>query len=110
MTPARFVDVTDSVGLDDRGYSRDATPVDVNGDGWLDLYVLNMQGHDHYYENVEGRQLIDRSREVFPNTPWGAMGAKVFDYNEDGLLDLYVVDMHSDMSEDIGRSSKRTRS
>jgi hypothetical protein len=30
-------------------------------------------------------------------TPFGGIGAKVFDYNNDGLLDLYIVDMHSDM-------------
>ena len=26
------------------------------------------------------------------------MGLKFFDYNQDGLMDLFVTDMHSDMS------------
>ena len=30
------------------------------------------------------------------------MGIKFFDYNNDGLFDLIVTDMHSDMSDDIG--------
>jgi hypothetical protein len=35
--------------------------------------------------------------KVLGRTPWGGMGATVFDFNNDGRLDLYVVDMHSDM-------------
>src|SRR5262249_2890450 len=30
-------------------------------------------------------------------TPWGGLGARVFDFNNDGKLDLLIVDMHSDM-------------
>ena len=87
------------VQLQDDGWSGAATPFDANDDGWPDLYVLNMQGNDEYYENVEGRLFRRRGREVFPRTPWGAMGIKVFDFDNDGLMDAYVVDMHSDMWE-----------
>lgn len=97
----KFEDVTEATGLEANGWTGDATPIDANNDGWLDLYVLSMQGHDEYYENQEGKSFIRRSREVFPSTPWGAMGVKVLDYNNDGLFDLFVTDMHSDMSEDI---------
>jgi cytochrome oxidase Cu insertion factor (SCO1/SenC/PrrC family) len=95
---AKFVDVTEEVGLHHTGWTGDATPIDVNGDGWPDLYVLNMQGDDEYYENQGGRRFVRKSREVFPKTPWGSMGVKVFDYNNDGKFDLLVTDMHSDMS------------
>ncbi|HEX4628318.1 MAG TPA: CRTAC1 family protein, partial [Gemmatimonadales bacterium] len=37
------------------------------------------------------------TRRYFPKTPWGAMGVKVFDFDGDGRLDLFVTDMHSDM-------------
>jgi cytochrome oxidase Cu insertion factor (SCO1/SenC/PrrC family) len=98
---AKFVDVTREVGLDHTGWTGDATPIDVNGDGWPDLYVLNMQGNNEYYENQGGRRFVRKSREVFPRTPWGAMGVKVFDYNNDGKFDLLVTDMHSDMSATV---------
>ncbi len=94
----KFVDVTKEVGLEHAGWTGDATPIDVNGDGWPDLYVLNMQGNNEYYENQGGRRFVKKSRGVFPQTPWGAMGVKVFDYNNDGKFDLFVTDMHSDMS------------
>lgn len=96
----RFVEVSSEVGLVDKIWSGDASPLDANDDGWPDLYVLNMQGHDEYYENVQGERFVRKSREVFPSTSWGAMGIKVFDFNNDGRLDIYISDMHSDMSVD----------
>ena len=95
----RFVDVSEDARLVDAGWTGDASVIDGNSDGWPDLYVLNMQGQDEYYENVNGQYFVKKSRQVFPNTPWGAMGIKVFDFNNDGLLDIYLTDMHSDMSE-----------
>lgn len=94
----RFVDVSEEMQLIDVSWSGDASPIDVNNDGWPDLYVLNMQGHDEYYENVQGERFEKKSLEVFPNTPWGSMGIKVFDFDNDGKMDVFITDMHSDMS------------
>lgn len=106
----RFQDVTEAMGLIDEGWSGDATPLDVNEDGWLDLYVLNMQGADHYYENQQGASFIDRTRDVFPQTSWGAMGIKAFDFENDGDVDVLVTDMHSDMSKDVGPELEKQKS
>ena len=95
----RFADVSEQVGLTDYGWSGDAHPLDANEDGWMDLYVLNMQGHDEYYENAGGERFIRRGRELFPRTPFGAMGIGVFDYDNDGALDIFVTDMHTDMMD-----------
>lgn len=93
----RFQDATDAMHLASTGWSGDATIVDWNGDGFPDLYVLNMQGQDHYFENDHGKRFVDKTDQYFPKTPWGAMGVKAFDYDNDGLMDLLVTDMHSDM-------------
>ena len=106
----RFVDVSEEMGLQDTGWSGDASPLDVNEDGWPDLYVLDMQGNDRYYENVRGERFVERSRSVFPKTPWGAMGIKSFDYDNDGDMDIFITDMHSDMSEDIGPEREKLKS
>ena len=97
----RFEEVSEKMGIVDEGWSGDANPIDVNRDGWPDLYVLNMQGNDEYYENVEGRKFVKKSRELFPKTPWGSMGIQVFDFDNDGRMDIFLTDMHSDMSEAI---------
>jgi hypothetical protein len=93
----RFQDVTREVGLVDRSWSGDAAVIDVNDDGFPDLYVLNMQGPNHLWLNEGGKRFRDATKTYFPKTPWGAMGVKVFDFDGDGRLDLFVTDMHSDM-------------
>ncbi|MBZ0266867.1 FG-GAP-like repeat-containing protein [bacterium] len=97
----KFADVTQEIGIADSSWTGDATPIDLNGDGWLDVYLLNMQGHDEYYENQGGKRFVKRSREVFPKTPWGAMGVKAFDWNNDGRMDIFVTDMHTDMVDQV---------
>jgi hypothetical protein len=106
----RFVDVSRQTGLVDLSWSGDASVVDVNDDGWPDLYVVNMEGDDQYYENVGGTRFVKKSRQVFPRTSWGSMGIKVFDFNNDGRMDIFVTDMHSDMSEEIGPEREKLKS
>ena len=104
----RFVDVSKRAGLVDVAWTGDASAVDVNDDGWPDPYLVDMQGDDQYYENVGGTSFVRKSRQVFPRTSWGSMGIKVFDFNNDGRLDIFVTDMHSDMSEPTGPSSTKS--
>jgi hypothetical protein len=95
----RFKDVSKEMSLLDGSWSGDATLVDLNRDTFPDLYLVNMQGDNHYYENQGGKGFVEKTPSYFPKTPWGAMGVKFFDYNQDGLIDLFVTDMHSDMTK-----------
>ncbi len=99
MGGLRFKDVSKETGLVDMSWSGDASFSDINLDGYPDLYVLSMQGDDQLYLNVGGTKFEEATAKYFPKTPWGAMGIKFFDYNLDGLMDLYITDMHSDMTE-----------
>jgi hypothetical protein len=94
----KFEDVSAKMGLQHRGWSGDATFCDLNQDGYPELYVLSMSGDDQFYENDRGQRFVEKTSTYFPKTPWGSMGIKFFDYNLDGLMDLYVTDMHSDMT------------
>src|SRR5205823_1954744 len=49
------------------------------------------------YRNNGNGTFTDVTLDVLGRTPWGGVGAKVFDADNDGRLDLFVVDMHSDM-------------
>jgi hypothetical protein len=107
----KFKDVSKEMNLQHRGWSGDASFCDLNQDGYPDLYVLNMQGDDRYYENDRGQRFVEKTAAYFPKTPWGAMGIKFFDYNLDGLMDLFVTDMHSDdrCADQVGKEGLRWR-
>ena len=106
----QFTDVTAEVGLRPNGWCGDATFGDPNSTGFPGLFILNMQGHDHYFENAGGKKFVDKTEQYFPKTPWGAMGVKFFDYDNDGRMDVIITDMHSDMSEAVGPDLEKHKS
>ncbi len=93
-----FTNVSESSGLVHSAWTGEATSFDADGDGRPDLYALSMQGHDELWLNRGDGHFEKKGRDVFPATPWGAMGVKVLDWNGDGRLDLFVADMHTDMA------------
>lgn len=105
----RFEEVAEKVGLVETHWTGDASIVDFNRDGWLDLYFVCMQGHDEYYENREGTHFERKSRDLFPATPWGTMGIKVFDFDNDRLLDLFLTDMHTDMLKNLAPGEEKQK-
>ena len=105
----RFVDVSEQVGLDADGWNGDAVVIDLNEDGWLDLLLTDMQGHDDYYENQGGQRFVDRSREVFPATPFGTMGVQVLDFDNDGSMDIFLTDMHTDMVRKMSPEEEKSK-
>ncbi len=96
----RFEDVTEETGLVADGWNGDPHPADFDEDGFPDLYLIDMQGHDSYFANVGGERFVRRPDAMFPATPFGSMGISIFDFDNDGLQDVYIVDMHTDMFSD----------
>ena len=93
----RFRDVSRDVSLIDRSWSGDALVLDINDDRFPDLYILDMQGGDHVWLNDAGKRFRDATTTYFPERPWGSMGGKVFDFDGDERLDIFVTSMHPDM-------------
>ena len=92
-----FTDVTEVAGLRGRGWAGDVAVFDYDDDGFMDLFVPSMFGRGQLYRNSGHGTFADVTAETLGRTPHGAIGTKVFDYDGDGRLDLFVVDMHSDM-------------
>jgi hypothetical protein len=101
-----FEDVTTKAGVAGRGWAGDAVAFDYDGDGYMDLVVTCMFGRAQLYRNNGNGTFSDVALKVLGKTPWGGMGCRVFDYNNDGRLDLYIVDMHSDMWMGADREHK----
>jgi len=92
-----FSDVTTESGLSGKGWGGDVAAFDYDEDGDLDLLVSNMFGLSQLYRNDGRGHFDDVTREVLRRTSMGAVGCKAFDFDNDGRLDLFIADMHSDM-------------
>ena len=67
---------------------------DFNNDGHQDIYIANdFEGQDFLYRNNGNGTFSDITKQYLPHVPWFSMGADSADINNDGLLDLFVVDM-----------------
>jgi len=92
-----FTDVTEKSGLKGAGWSGDVAVFDYDEDGRLDLLVTNMFGASQLYHNDGNGTFTNVTQKVLGRTSFGAIGCKAFDFNNDGKLDLFITDMHSDM-------------
>lgn len=89
-----FHDVSKQAGILIEGYGHAASIVDINRDGWKDIYVTNdfLTNNILYINNHDGT-FTDRSKEYFKHTSTNSMGQDIEDLNNDGLADVFELDM-----------------
>ena len=92
----RFVDVTESCGLNENNtrWSFAASWEDYDNDGDPDLYVANDFGRNNLYQN-NGGTFKDVAPTADVEDIAAGMSASWADYDHDGLMDLYVGNMFS---------------
>jgi hypothetical protein len=92
-----FADVTEAAGLRVTGYGQGVCVGDFDNDGWDDLYITCL-GPNHLFRNTgQGRFTDVTARAKVAGVPvngslrwkWSSSAAW-FDYDRDGLLDLFV--------------------
>ena len=92
----RFIDVTISTGIViDTGAVRQASWIDADADGDLDLFVGFRDRADVLFRNDKGR-FTDMAGSAGLADARKTVGAVWFDYDEDGDLDLYAAHMDGD--------------
>ena len=86
-----FSDVTASAGLRDTGWAQGVCVGDYNNDGFEDLF-LTYYGQNRLYRNNGDGTFTDVTAKaglLYPTTRYST-GCTFFDFNRDGLLDLFV--------------------
>lgn len=90
----KFTDMSEEAGIVKDGYSLSAAISDINQDGWLDIYVSNdFISSDVLYINNGDGTFTDRISQYLKHTSFASMGNDVADVNNDGLPDIFVLDM-----------------
>jgi len=93
-----FVDVTKQTGLlTHNAYGLSAAIYDFNGDGWPDIYVTNdFNKPDYLFINNGKRGFSESLAGYFNHTSFFSMGMDINDLNNDGLEDVFNLDMASE--------------
>jgi len=91
-----FTDVTERAGLAGAGYGMGVAVGDYDNDGRPDLFLANVTGNQLFHNNGDGTFTDVTAKaglagaQMNGKKMW-SVGAGWFDYNNDGLLDLFVV-------------------
>jgi hypothetical protein len=92
-----FTDVTERAGLAGTGYDSGVAIGDYDNDGYADLFVAGVHGRTLYHNNGDGtfsdvtkKAGLDRWNDPEYGPLWAITAAWV-DVNNDGLLDLFVL-------------------
>ncbi|MFH5884476.1 VCBS repeat-containing protein [Halalkalibaculum sp. DA3122] len=99
-----FKDITKSAGVEGTGdWTTGTTMADVNGDGLLDIYVCNVnyltkEGKNQLYINNGDSTFTERAKEYGLDFEGYSKQAAFFDYDNDGDLDMYLLN-HANHSE-----------
>lgn len=98
----KFEDISASAGIQGKGqWSTGASAADVNGDGWIDLYVCNSgiaEGDDRRNElfiNNGNLTFTEEAKKYGIDDPGFSTHGVFFDYDKDGDLDLYLLNNSS---------------
>lgn len=94
-----FRDVTGQSGIysSQIGYGLGVNICDINNDGFPDIYVSNdFHENDYLYINSGDGTFSEQLTKMLAHTSRSSMGNDVGDFNNDGLLDVVVLDMLPD--------------
>ncbi len=91
-----FTDVTETAGVAGSGFGMGVAVGDYDNDGRPDIFVANVTGNQLLHNNGDGTftdvtQRAGVRGALHNGKKMWSVGAGWFDYNNDGLLDLFVV-------------------
>jgi len=90
----QFTDITREAGLYRPGFGLGVAVSDFDENGLLDIYVANDYFvPDFLYFNVGNNKFVENIKARASHSSYFSMGCDAADFNNDGLIDLTVVDM-----------------
>jgi hypothetical protein len=91
-----FVDVTNDSGISNFGLSLGVVASDFNNDGYPDVYISNdFNAPDFMYLNNGDGTFTNDILNSLQQTSFFGMGVDASDFNNDGWVDLFQLDMNA---------------
>ena len=110
----KFKNITQSAGINsENNWSTGVAIADVNNDGLVDIYVStvsdykNLEGHNRLYINNGDLTFTETSKETGLDFVGFGTQASFFDYDNDGDLDVYLLNHSIHTPRNYGRANKR---
>ena len=110
----KFKNITESAGINSEiNWSTGVAIADVNNDGLVDIYVSNvsdyknLRGHNRLYVNNGDLTFTEISKEIGLDFVGFGTQASFFDYDNDGDLDVYLLNHSIHTPRNYGRANKR---
>ena len=101
--PFKFVNVAAAAGVDCTQYGQgsvtSATVVDINQDGWPDLYVCRFDAPNLLFVNNGDGTFTERAKEYGLDIKDACVEATFADYDGDGFLDCFILTNVLDFSK-----------
>jgi len=91
-----FTDVTEKAGLKTSGWTLDLGHGDADNDGFDDLYAACDFGTDRFFHNNGNGTFTDITEKAIGIDSKKGMNVDWGDYDNDGLLDIYVTNITDD--------------
>lgn len=89
-----FTDITKEAGIYRPGFGLGISVTDFDENGFLDIYVANDYFiPDFLFFNLGDGKFVENIKARATHTSFFSMGCDAADFNNDGLIDLAVVDM-----------------
>jgi hypothetical protein len=85
-----FTDITEAAGVVEPQFPYTLRIADADNDGWQDLFIFTMDGHNKLYRNNGNNTFTDWLSGSEASEQY-LSAAEVGDLNNDGLVDMYVV-------------------
>ena len=85
-----FTDLAAAAGVENKHYAKGVVWGDYDGDRFPDLYVSNLRAPNRLYRNNGDGTFSDVAVKLGVSRPILSFPAWFWDYNNDGVLDLYV--------------------
>jgi hypothetical protein len=112
----QFEDITAKSGVAGiSDWNTGVTMADVNGDGWLDIYVccvskkLGLHGRNQLFINNRNGTFTDSAAAYGLDFEGYAQQAVFFDYDHDGDLDCFLLTQSAHSDETFGDTSLRRK-